>query len=110
MVTKKIDQLLAELSGLYEKDPEKFEEISKKIFNTFIESLPKERQKRARGIQFQIDTELSRYKDPVVRMNRMVELFWKQFANFHGVLHDPTPFMKDRKGKKAQVIPLKPKK
>lgn len=42
---------------------------------------------RLRKIQAGIDRELRRYKDPVARMNKMVELFWKGFAKFHRALN-----------------------
>lgn len=99
-----INELLAKLPNLYEKDPKEFEKIRKQIFEQFINDLPEKSRKRARGIQFTIEAELNKYTDPVVRMNRMVELFWKQFADFHGVLHDPMSYIKDNSGKKAEVI------
>ncbi len=44
------------LSQLYKTAPEKFEEIRAQEINDFIQSSPKERQKRLRGLQFQIDS------------------------------------------------------
>lgn len=54
----------------------------KEALEKFFESLPPERQKRMRAYQWRLDQELRHYKDPVARMNRMVELFWEGVAEF----------------------------
>ena len=74
------------LKELYQEDPEQFYEYTRNAIDTFIASLPEDRQRRARGIQWRLDMELRKYKDPVARMNRMVELFWQQVGEFQRVL------------------------
>ena len=54
----------------------------------FLDSIedPKRRQKLEQ-MQWRIDAELRKYKDPVARMNRMVELFWEGFKEFQEVMN-----------------------
>jgi hypothetical protein len=75
------------LSKLYKDDPEEFERERKRILESYFDSLPEERQKKARQIQWQIEGELRKYKDPIARMNRMVELFWEQTNEFKDTLN-----------------------
>lgn len=74
------------LKELYQEDPEQFHEYTRNAINTFIDSLPEDRQRRAKGTQWKLDMELRKYKDPVARMNRMVELFWQQVGEFQQIL------------------------
>ena len=48
----------------------------------FLNKLPQERQTRMRAYQWRLEQELSHYKDPVARMNKMVELFWDGVNKF----------------------------
>ncbi len=104
----KIEQILPQLEGIYKKDPVKFEKIRKQIIRDTIDTFPKEFQQRAYGIQFSLDHELGKIKNPVVRMNRMVEIFWEKVSEFQAVVNDPTGVIAERENKKktAKVIPL----
>ncbi len=53
-----------------------------KVIETYISSLPEERQQRLRQLQWTIDGELRKYKDPIAKMNKMTELFWNGFSKF----------------------------
>ena len=85
---------LDKLTGLYQKDPELFEAERKKLIQQTIESFPPEYRTRAQGLQFKIEATLSKYKDPVARMNKMVEIFWDYFQEFQEVLNNPTGYVK----------------
>lgn len=62
---------------------------------TFIASCSPERQERLRQFQWRLDQELNRYKDPVARYNRMIELFWDGVTIFHQSLENPSLLKKD---------------
>ncbi|WP_027714789.1 DUF3135 domain-containing protein [Desulfuromonas sp. TF] len=102
------EQQLARLTGLYQKDPEEFERQSQELIRQTIERFPEESRRRAYGLQFRIDTALSRCRDPVSRMNKMVELFWEQFLKFQETVCDPLKAVeeKERTGEGAKIIPL----
>jgi hypothetical protein len=106
-----IDSLLSELESVSEKDPEKFERIRSKIIKTAIESYPEETQQRYYGIQFTLDCELRKYKNPVARMNRMVEIFWAKVYEFNLALNHPEAIFAARENKRepAKVIQLYPR-
>jgi len=106
-----IDSLLAELELVSENNPEKFETIRREIIKTAIESYPKETQPRFYGLQFTLDCELRKYKNPIVRMNRMVEIFWDKVYEFDLALHHPEAVMaaKAEKREPAKVIQLFPR-
>ena len=73
---------------MYEDDPEAFDRERQEIIDDFIENLPNEECRlRMRQFQFRIDSQLRKYKDPVARMNKMVELFWEGFKTFQETLH-----------------------
>lgn len=97
------------LSNLYKEDPEAFEAEKRRILEDFIASLPTEdARRRARGLQFKIDAQLTNIKDPVAKMNKMVELFWEGFKEFHDVLTNPLNVIakkQDGSGR-ADVIPI----
>lgn len=74
-----------------ERDPEEAYQLGRGMIEDYINSLPEDRQQRLRGMQFTIDQTLSKYKDPVARMNKMVELFWQGVYEFESTLRNPTP-------------------
>lgn len=66
-----LDKKLQRLEHLYGNDPLQFENLRREIIDQEINSYPAKHQQRARGIQFTLDCELNKYKNPIVRMNRM---------------------------------------
>lgn len=94
---------------LFKENPEAFEAHKEMVVADFIASLPTEdARRRARGLQFKIDAQLTNIKDPVAKMNKMVELFWEGFKEFHGVLMNPLEVIakkQDGSGR-ADVIPI----
>ncbi len=55
-----------------------------KLIDDFINSVEDEGKRlRLQQMQWRIDAELRKYKDPVARMNRMVEIFWEGFNEFN---------------------------
>jgi hypothetical protein len=107
-IEKRIDRL----AELYRSNPELFELERKLLIEETIEEFPERYRKRAYGIQFCIDSKLSLAKDPISRMNLMVELFWDQVVNFSHALNDPEDFAERKKKNRrpGQSIPLNPTK
>lgn len=95
----RIDQELTELVGLYQKDPKRFEQLSRQLIEEVINGFPPERRWRAYGWQFRLDATLSRYKDPVARMNKMVEILWEQVRRFQEVLLNPAKALEEKSAK-----------
>jgi hypothetical protein len=94
------------LTGLYQEDPELFEAERKKLIQETIDSFPPEYRTRAQGLQFKIEATLDRYKDPVARMNKMVELFWGYFQDFQDVINDPAAYLEktDKEKEPGKVL------
>jgi hypothetical protein len=65
---------------------EQFKKHKEKTIEDFFANIPPEQQQRLRAIQWRLDRELDKYDDPVARMNKMVELFWKQVFQFQRAL------------------------
>ena len=103
-----IKHKIKNLEGIYENNPDKFEKLRKELIEIAIMSYPERFHKRARGIQFYIDIELKKYKDPLIRMNRMVELFWDKFHEFNSIINDPAgiAFEREKNKKKGKILPL----
>ena len=66
--------------------PDELLAYKEKLIETYISSLPEERQHRCRQLQWAIDGELRKYKDPIAKMNRMAELFWEGVGQFRDTL------------------------
>ncbi len=100
---------IAHLGDLYRKDPAEFERQRKILIEEAIEEFPPEHRSRAHGLQFRIDAELRRYKDPVSRMNRMVELFWEGVLKFQKTISEPDRVIAELKENRssAKIIPLR---
>jgi len=76
------------LSGLYKTDPEKFQVKTRQMIEDYIASIPDEvSRKKCAGIQFKLDHELSKYHDPIARMNKMIEIFWQGVYQLHNALN-----------------------
>jgi len=106
--TDNTQAIIRRLSGLYQSDPAEFERLSRQLIRQTIENFPEHHQKRAQGLQFRIDCMLSRYHDPVARMNRMVEIFWDYFQQFHDAFHNPEKLLSEQRSNKGpgKVIPM----
>ncbi|MBN1142523.1 MAG: DUF3135 domain-containing protein [Deltaproteobacteria bacterium] len=96
------DRIFSRLTGLHSRDPRAFEEERRRLIRETIDNFPEEYRARANGLQMKIDASLMKYQDPVARMNRMVEIFWEHFQQFHEVLHDPENFLKKREDEKQK--------
>lgn len=103
-----VEDLLPQLELYAENDPEKFESIRQEIISSAIVSFPAKYRQRALGIQFELDCELRKCKDPVTRMNRMVELFWEKVSELNVALNNPGAMLVAREENRtpAKVIPL----
>lgn len=100
--------LLEGLDGLYQRDPDGFEAQRRKLIEGAIAEFPPHLRPRAYGLQFRLDAELGRIRNPVARMNRMVEIFWESFEQFRQVINDPAAFLAERESEKKPgvVIPF----
>jgi len=89
-----------DLARLWREEPDKAEAYHRAVIEDFIQGLPEDKQERARGLQWRIDQELRKYKDPVARMNRMCELMWASFFDLNNALHGKL----SEEGPKAKVL------
>lgn len=103
------ERMLGRLDGLYQRDPEAFEVLRRELLERVIAGFRPEQRERARAQQFALDARLARYKHPVARLNKMIELFWAQFDEFRRALNDPGA-LADRAGQRhrgGKVIALR---
>jgi hypothetical protein len=103
---RKVDYLnFDELSEMWRNDKEAAEAYHRSIIEDFILGLPEDKQERARGLQWRIDQELRKYKDPIARMNRMVEMMWESFFELDATLNRGV----QEERPKANVLTFKPR-
>ncbi len=110
---KDTEERIARLGELYRTDPVAFEAMRRLLIEETIDGFPEQHRAKAYGLQLRLDAELGHYRDPVARMNRMVELFWEGFKDFQQAVSDPAGFTRERQGKKGEegkVIPFPEKK
>lgn len=63
----------------------------------FLDSIEdEERRLELERFQWRLDQELNKIKDPVARMNRMVELLYGQLHKFQTALTNPSSLVEDR--------------
>lgn len=74
------------LSNLHKQNPEAFEEYRQEVLEEYFNSLPEERQIKARQQQWLLDNDLRKFKDPIARYNRTVELLYEQLDKFRQAL------------------------
>ncbi len=100
-------ELLRHLREIARDDADEFERCRRLLIDRTIESFPPEHRRRGYGLQFRLDLELGRYRDPLARMNRMVEIFWDGVHRFREVLDDPQRYAADQTPPNpGKVIPL----
>jgi hypothetical protein len=101
-------ELFQRLAGLYQRDPEEFERISKSMIREALDKLPEEQRARGYGLQMRIEHRLRPFKDPVARMNEMVVIFWENFYKFQQIINDPAGTSGNRKKAvtTAKIIPI----
>jgi len=56
------------------------------------------RRKKLEQFQWRLDNELSKYKDPIARYNRMVELFWEGVRDLQTALENPSSLIDKEEG------------
>lgn len=75
-----------ELASLFKTDPVAAQAKANSIIDDYIQTLEPEKQQRARAYNWRLQQELRHYKDPIARMNKMVELFWIGVEQFQAAL------------------------
>lgn len=91
-----------ELKTLFETDPIAAEKKVVLIIDEYIYTLDEEKQQRARAYNWRIQQDLRKFKDPIARMNRMVEMFWAGVKEFQHTLETPQNIV-DQSGKPSVV-------
>jgi hypothetical protein len=94
------------LCQLHHKDPRQFEEERLRLIRDTIESFDCKHRRKAYGLQYRIDSQLRRYSDPVMRMNKMVEIFWEGVHDFREVMSDPGGYLNRRRNHAAKILPF----
>ncbi len=105
---KEADENFSFMSKLYKTDPKEFERVSRVEIEDAISHARPELQNRLRGLQFRIDSTLSKYKNPQIRMGKMEQLLWEHGMNR---LNEALHFIPLTTQKKtlAKVVSLFPK-
>ncbi len=94
-------------SKLFQENPEAFEEYRLKTIEECISRLPAEKQQRARGLQFRIDNEMRKIKNPLVRATKMNSMMIESLIKLDGVFKVATGKRKlEGPTEKADVLPF----
>lgn len=83
-----------ELVQLFKDDPAAFEQYKKECIEQKLEEMCHgcpECINRCKQMQWRIDQELNKYKNPIARYNAMVSMFWEQTTKFQSALAMETP-------------------
>lgn len=77
-----------EWAELADKDPGVFEKKRQLLLDEFLSQFPEKRQRRLRGLQFQIDMERRRAKSPLAACIRISDMMWDSVEGENGLLHN----------------------
>jgi hypothetical protein len=78
------------LSTLAKQDPKRLDALKRDIIEAWIEQAPAEYQRRLRGLQFQIDMEVRRAKNPMDACIRVSNMMQDSFAELRDRLNEMT--------------------
>jgi hypothetical protein len=92
-----------ELVDLLNSDEEAFNTYIREEIDKMIEGSPEHLQPRLRAMQFNIDMTLRRYKNPIARMNKMIEIFWQGFFKFKDAIDGKIPLIHEENNVKPFV-------
>jgi len=73
------------LSKLFQDDPEEFERYRQMVIEECISKMRPESQQRARGLQFRIDNEMRKIKNPLARAARMNTMMIESLMELEGI-------------------------
>lgn len=107
--TEKPESIYEQLRGIYQQDSEEFDRLSRDLVRQALDGIPEEYRAKAYGIQRRIEHQLTKYKDPIARLNAMVEIFWRQVYEFLAIVHGPQEVLENKRcsGPPAKTIPFK---
>lgn len=90
----------------HKDDKEKAEELMAQYIEEFINTCAEEKRQQLRQKQWVIDSELKKIKNPIARLNKMVELFWLGVKEFEVTLKSPSTNNKkiEKQSKKSNII------
>lgn len=71
---------------LANNDPEAFEKRRQQAIDALIAETSGEQQQRLRGLQWRIDMERRKYKDSLVRCQRVFSMMWSSVYGDNGLL------------------------
>jgi hypothetical protein len=71
---------------LAKSDPEMFEKRRQQAIDALIDTAPGEHQQRLRGLQWRIDMERHKYKDSLVRCQKVFSMMWASVYSDNGLL------------------------
>lgn len=94
-----------QICDLWKNDPEAAEAYHRAVIEDYIEGLPEEKKPRARALQWRIDQEVSRIKNPQVRLERVFGMMWDSFLDLNNALNYPASRKSARP--KADVLEFK---
>ena len=77
-------------SEIAKTDPETFEAMRREVIDNFIDSVPEERQRRLRGLQWQIDCLRARAGNPLSACIQISRMMWDTFQQLGEVSRDLT--------------------
>lgn len=77
-----------ELKEMAEKSPEKLESLRKDLIEDVINSAPKEKQNRLRGLQFQIDAKIKTSKTPFEALSKIYDEMMDSFDTLNEKLNE----------------------
>lgn len=67
-------------------DPEAFEARRKQVLDEAIQNSSSQQQQRLRGMQWRVDIERNKYKDSLVRCQKVFSMMWNSVYGEQGLL------------------------
>lgn len=105
--SKESAQAFEKLAKLFQEDPEEFEKYRLMVIEECISKMRPESQERARRLQFRIDGEMRKIKNPLARAAKMNSMMIESLMELDGLFKVATGQAElPKAGKKADVLPF----
>lgn len=95
---------IEEIFRLAQEQPDVLEKLHKQWIEELIESAPEQQQRRLRGLQWEIDAEMSKHDNPMGKCVAISKMMMESLSELNKALHGELPPSRTGDAPKAKVI------
>lgn len=97
---------IQEIFRLAQEEPETLKLLHRKWIDELIQSAPEHTQRRLRGLQWEIDAEMSKHDNPIGKCVAISKMMMESLSELNKALHGELPLSRTGDAPKAKVISI----